>query len=188
MTTLGFGCIFGLLGGCFSLAVSESESETCGRLRDFDSSIGVSSESRSGGGSALGALSVGAVEALAEASAVSAGVRGLSEAGGAVSGCVSCSIPEVGLSGGVAASGRGGKGKREGQSCDMWPVASHRRQIICGHLRRECPSSLHSRQIGCWLLWIIRHHSSAILREYGMDGFLKIIFTRRFPFSRPARS
>lgn len=64
--TLGFGWILGLLRGCFSRAESESESDTCGCLRDFDSSMGVSSESAvgGGGGSAPGALSSGAVEAL----------------------------------------------------------------------------------------------------------------------------
>ena len=110
LTTLGFGWIFGLLGGCFSRAESESESDTCCRLRDFGSSIGVSLESaiRGGRGSALGALSGGAVEALAEAFAVGSGVRRLSEAGGTESVGVSCSITVVVLSGGVAASGRGG--------------------------------------------------------------------------------
>jgi len=111
LATLGFGWILGLLGGCFSRA--ESESDTCGRLRDFVSSIGVASESAVGGGrgSALGTLSKGAVEALAGAFALGSGVRRLSEAGSTESVGVSSSITEVELSRGAAVSGRGGEGE-----------------------------------------------------------------------------
>lgn len=33
------------------------------------------------------------------------------------------------------------------------------------HFQREWPISLHSLQMGCWLLWIILHHSLPILIE-----------------------
>ena len=115
---MGFGLILFLLGGCFSLTESESESETCGHIRDFVSSIGVhlGPEVEGGRGSVLGALSKGTVEALAGLFAVVSDVRGRSRAGGAKSEVMSCSITEVELSWGVVGSGRGGKVRRDGQS------------------------------------------------------------------------
>jgi len=45
----------GRRGGCFCLAVSESESDTCGLLRDLDSSIGGHSDPEGAGGRKVGA-------------------------------------------------------------------------------------------------------------------------------------
>ena len=62
------------------------------------------------------------------------------------------------------------------------------RQRIFGKFILVCPSWLHSMHTGCSLLWIIRHHSPPIRKEYRMECLSRIIFTRGLPFSNPATS
>ena len=59
----------------------------------------------------------------------------------------------------------GGEAGRSSQSWDMWPLALHFLQTISGHCWQECPTSLRSLHMGCWLLCMILHHSSPILIE-----------------------
>ena len=102
----------GRRGSCCCLAVSESESDTCGRFRDLDSSIGVCSGpgGAEGGRSELEALSW--VAEVVEASVAGGGISlGDSRSGEGLRVC-SISVEVVRASSGVAASDRGGKVKR----------------------------------------------------------------------------
>lgn len=104
--------------GCFCLAVSESESDTCGLLRDLDSSIGVPSgpEGAGGGRSVLEAVSWVSVVIVAS---LAGGVVSVDNcrSGAGCTGFESCSISVevVGVSLGVVSGSERGGGRGGGQ-------------------------------------------------------------------------
>ena len=119
------------------------------RLREIELSIGVGVMMCGGSGGDMRFSSVCSVEGLSIGVVSESGWRFVVVSGGVVSVWFSWVFSGVVVSASVCCSRGGGKSKRLSQSIDMWPVALTRLHLMVGHLRREWPSWLHSRQTGC---------------------------------------
>ena len=62
-----------------------------------------------------------------------------------------------------------------GQWKEIWPNWLQMRHSMCGQYFLELAISLQLLQMRSLLLWMIRHHSPPICKEYGIEGVVKVI-------------